>query len=433
MSIEKLNYELENMIGDSGIKVPGLGVIVYFDGKEIFSKFTGQRTLEPAKPVTRNTRFRAASVSKMFTIFTVMQLVEQGKINLDEDISQYLNFSLRNPNYPQKKITARMLASHTSSLRDGKIYSAPPDISVREFFFPDGKFWEDGAHFAKAPPEKFFAYCNLNYGLLGTIIEVVTGKRFDLYQRENILRQLDTRADYLPANLAREDFDMLGTIYRKKNPQGVWNEFGNWFAQIDDFNGVQPAQDTLALQNPYDEKFNTLCDLKNYRVGTNATFFSPQGGLRISFEELAHTLEMLMNDGIFRGKKILSSQSLNEMLTPYWIYDGKNGDTCGGSILNYGFGIYLIDGKSSARLCKDYEINFVGHVGQAFGLLSSLFFIPNIKSGFVYMMNGEALQEDIDPRSLGIFGNNYIWEEKIMNAVCNFLVTKFRRSYRGKL
>ena len=425
MSIEKLNRELENMIGDSGIKVPGLGVIVYFDGKEIFSKFAGCRTLEPVKPVTCDTRFRAASVSKMFTIFAVMQLVEQGKINLGDDVSNYLGFKLRNPNYPQKKITVRMLASHLSSIRDGKIYSAPPAANVREFFFPNGKFWEDGAHFAEEPPEKFFAYCNLNYGLLGTIIEAVTGKRFDLYQRENILRQLDTRADYLPANLDRKDFEMLGTIYRKKNPQGIWNEFGDWFAQIDDFNGMQPAKDTLALQNPYDENFNQSCDLKNYRVGTNATIFSPQGGLRISFEELAHALEMLMNGGNYRGEKILSSDSLKEIFKPHWIYDGSNGDTCGGALLNYGLGIYSIDGKSSNRVCKNHEINLVGHVGQAFGLLSGLFFIPNTGSGFVYMMNGEALQEDADPRSLGTFGSNYIWEEKIMNALCNFLAEKF--------
>ena len=333
MTAEKLNRELEEMIGDSGTKVPGLGVIVYFDGKEIFSKFIGRRTIEPEKPVTRDTKFRVASVSKMFTIFSLMQLVEQGKINLEDDAGNYLGFKFRNPNFPEEPITIEMLASHLSSLRDGKIYSAPPEVSVREFFLPNGKFWEGGSHFADAMPGKYFTYCNLNYGLLGTIIEVVTGKRFDLYQRENILRQLDTRADYLPANLDRKDFEMLGTIYRKKNSQGAWNEFGKWFAQIDDFDGGQPSQDTLALQNPYEENFCDVCDSKKYRVGTNATIFSPQGGLRISFEELAHVLEMLMNGGIFRGKKILSPNALAKIFKPRWIFDGGNGDTCGDAIL----------------------------------------------------------------------------------------------------
>ena len=418
MTAQLLSSELEKMIGDDGIKVPGLGVIVFKNGAEIFSKFSGRRNLETSKPVTRRTRFRAASVSKMFTIFSILQLVERGKISLDDDASDYLGFELRNPHFPQKKISVRMLAAHTSSLRDGKIYSTPPDVSVKEFFQPEGKFWEDGAHFADEPPEKFFAYCNLNYGLLGTIIESVTDTRFDIYQRENILAQLETNADYVPGNFSAEEFELLGTIYRKKNFDDIWDECGAWFPQIDAYK-VQPAKNFLELQNPYDEKFQRDFDLKNYRVGTNATIFSPQGGLRISFEELAHALEMLMNDGNFRGKKILSKAALDEMFTPHWIFDGNNGDTCGGTIRSYGLGIYFIDGKSRARVCKNFAVDLIGHTGAAFGLLSGLFFIPQTKTGFVYMMNGEAVEEDV---ARGIFSDNFIWEEKIMDAVCNFLL-----------
>ena len=413
MTAESLSGELEKMIGDDGFKVPGLGVIVFKDGAEIFSKFCGRRNLENSKPVTRRTRFRAASVSKMFTIFSILQLVEQKKISLDDAAEKFLGFELRNPNFPQKKITVRMLAAHTSSIRDGKIYSTPPDVSLEEFFRPDGKFWEDGAHFADTPTEKFFTYCNLNYGLLGTIIEKISGKRFDIFQRENILAQLETQADYVPGNFPAEEFDLLGTIYRKKNSDGAW------LPQIDSYK-VQPAKNFLALQNPYDEKFSREFDLKNYRVGTNATIFSPQGGLRISFEELAQTLEMLMNGGIFRGKKILNKNLLDEMFTPQWIFDGNNGSTCGGAILSYGLGIYFIDGKSRARVCKNFAVDLFGHTGAAFGLLSGIFFIPQTKTGFVYMMNGEAVDENF---ARGKFSDNFIWEEKIMDAVCNFLMT----------
>ena len=418
MANTQLDFELEKMIGDTDIKIPGLGVIIFKDGAEIYSKFLGRRNF--SQPVTRQTRFRAASVSKMFTIFTIMQLVEQGKINLDEDAGEYLNFKLRNPNFPAEKITVRMLASHTSSLRDGKIYSIPPEISVEEFFKPNGKFFEGGAHFA-TEDKNFFSYSNLNYGILGTIIEKITGKRFDIYQRENILRQLETRADYVPANFSRADFEMLGTVYQKKNPAGVWNEFGEWYGKADDFKGVQPAKDTIFLQNPYAENFQEVCDLKNYQVGTNATIFSPQGGLRISFEEMANTLEMLMNSGNFHGKKILSEKSLAEMFKPQWIYDGANGNNYGGAILNYGLGVYSIDGETSARVCKNFVVNLIGHTGVAFGMLSGIFFVPNTKTGFIYMMNGTAIDEDNDPRSHGNFSGNYIWEEKIMDAICNFI------------
>lgn len=407
MTAAQLDSELENLIGAADFKVPGLGVIVYVDGAEVYSKFLGKRIIgENEKPVTRATRFRAASVSKGFTSFAVMRLAERGKINLDEDVSEYLGFSLRNPFQPSERITARMLAAHTSSLRDGKIYSSPPDVSIAEFFKADGKFFEGGAHFARGGVGKFFSYSNLNYGLLGTIIEAVTGERFDIHQKKNILRELDTAADYIPANLERQAFENLGTLYQ----QGI--------GKADDFNGIQPPHDTLALQNPYDENFQAVYDLKSYRAGTNATIFSPQGGLRISFEELAHALEMLMNGGNFRGRQILRRESVAEMLKPHWVYNSGNGDTYGGAILNYGLGFYRIDGKSSARVCKNPEMDLIGHTGEAFGMLSGIFFRPNTRTGFVYMMNGTAL--DI-AQGKGIFSANYIWEENLMNAVCNFI------------
>lgn len=394
--------EIAEMIGDSGIKVPGIGVIVYKNGVEICAEFYGCRTLHNNAPMTRDSRFRVASVSKMFTMFTVMQLVESGRIDLDTDVSEYLNFLLRNPNHPSDKITVRMLACHTSSLRDGKIYSIPPNFSVEEFFMPTGKFWEDGTHFGKE--HEYFSYSNLNYGLLGTIIEAVTGKRFDIYQRENILAQLDTKADYVVGNFDSDEFAMLGASYQKKNSCGVWNENGDWYGKVDDYRGIQPARETIALQNPYAEDFQASYSLEDYRVGTNATIFSPQGGLRISFEELTHVLKMLINGGIY---------GTDLMFRPQWIYNPRrlNGDTYGNSMLSYGLGTHSISFNGR---------NFVGHTGVAFGLLAGIFVSGN--DGFVYIINGTAIDEDNDPRSSGQIGNYYIWEAKIFDAVTRLLI-----------
>ena len=115
-----LEKELSDLIGETGTKVLGFGVIAFKDSKEVYSKFSGFSNIEKKIPITRYTRFRVASVSKMFTAFTIMQLVEQGKINLDTDVSEYLGFKLRNPNFPDTPINVRMLASHTSTLRDDK-------------------------------------------------------------------------------------------------------------------------------------------------------------------------------------------------------------------------------------------------------------------------------------------------------------------------
>ena len=431
---KKLSDQLERLVGDDDIQVPGLGVVVFKGGVEVFSKFIGQRTINPARPVTRRTRFRAASLSKMFTAFTLMQLVEHGQLNLDDDVSNYLDFELRNPLFPQKKITARMLASHTSSLRDGKIYCSPPNISLQEFFSRDGKFWENGAHFGNEPPEKFFCYCNLNYGVLGTLIERVVGKRFDIWQRENILAQLATRADYVPSNLPAEELEHLGTLYQKKNPAGQWNESDDWFPQMDEEEIRLVAAESVTLQNPYatpahdsSEKISsdddkTSFSLTDYIVGTNASSLSPQGGLRISFDELAHVLEMLLAGGVFRNEKILSRESLNEMFAAQWKYKDSNGETDNGVMLSYGLGVVGVDGKSSARLCRDKVMNLVGHAGSAFGFLGGLFVTDtDDRRGFAYMLNGEPVQKDIDPRSHGQFSANYIWEEIVSDAVCEFL------------
>ena len=224
-----LSTRLDAMVGHDGTHVPGLGVEVYKNGKKVYTHFAGHRYFaeKPGQkdlPVTADTRFRAASVSKMFTGFTIMQLVDDGKIRLDQDVSEILGFPLRNPNYPDTPITVRMLLSHTSSLRDGKLYAIPPEYSVREFFVKDGKFYENGDHFAPAgqAPREYFKYSNINYGLLGTIIEKVTGERFDLYQKKHILKDLDIKADYTVGNLSKSAFRDLGVIYQNNN-NGKWD------------------------------------------------------------------------------------------------------------------------------------------------------------------------------------------------------------------
>jgi D-alanyl-D-alanine carboxypeptidase len=413
-----LTKELDAMIGNTGTHVPGLGVIVFKDGREVYSHFAGRRHIGASSggsdlPVTRNTRFRVASVSKMFTGFTIMQLVDQGKINLDEDISHYLGYTLRNPNFPNTPITVRMLLSHTSSLRDGSFYSLPPSVSIREYFRPGSNYYSSN-HFGSKwqQPGKYFVYANINFGVLGTIIERVTGQRFDQYLKSHILNDLQTEASFFTATLSRNAFANLGTIYRK-NEGSDWNEAGPWIPQCDDFRGVQPKPWTAP----------SGYSLSGYRPGTNGTIFAPQGGLRISYEELSHALRLLINKGVFNGRTVVRPELMNQMMTEQWSYDParRNGDTYGGSIEAYGLSLYPIRGKGTSRVVKDHVMNLWGHTGEAYGLLAGVFVVPGTKNGFLYIMNGEAVAEDDDPRSAGKFSGNYIWEENIMNAICRHM------------
>ena len=422
-TLSKLDKIMTDIIGDTGEKVPGLGVIAFKDGKEVYSKFIGYRNINKKLSVTRDTRFRVASISKMFTIFTIMQFVDKGTIDLDTDVSEYLGFNLRNPNFLETPITVRMLASHTSSLRDGNNYSLPPECSIEEFFISNDAGYEAGIHFAPRSETigNYFKYSNLNYNLLGTIIEKVTGERFDLYQKKHILNQLDMKADYVVSNLVKDEFNNLGTIY-KKSKNSVWNEDFDWIAQVDDYI-EQPAKDSIQIRSTDDDNSTKYYDLNDYKVGTNATIFSPTGGLRISFEELSHCLQMLMNDGIYNGRQIISKGLLDEMMSLQWVYNGNNGDNYG-VMFNYGLGMYKIEGGSDARLCKDYDIDFIGHSGEAYGLISGLYFIPNTMSGVLFMTNGTAVEPDINPKSRGKFSNSYIWEENIMNPICQYIFGK---------
>ena len=99
-----------SLIGDTGTGVPGLAVLAYADGREVYRFAAGVRRVDGERswPMTVDSRFRMASVSKMFTVFTLMELAEAGKLSLDDDVSQYLGFRLRHPSYPDVPITLRI-------------------------------------------------------------------------------------------------------------------------------------------------------------------------------------------------------------------------------------------------------------------------------------------------------------------------------------
>ena len=399
---EKLDQELAGMIGTSGAKVPGVSVIVYKDGQKVYEGAFGRRRIDYANPannypMTTDSLFRVASLSKLYTTLGVMQLVDEGAIDLDADASQYLGFNLRHPAYPDTPITVRMIASHTSGVRDSAGYFLPPDQPISSLFYRTSPAY---CVYTQAPGS-YFTYANLNFGLLGTIIERVSGQRFDEYERTHILKDLDTDADFFPAEMPYETWQRLGSIYRGT---------GGYYATADKPRTYQPTTDNIYGYS-----------LAGYQIGSNGTLFGPQGALRISVKGLGNTLEMLMNDGWFHGKQVVSANSIQEMTKAQWIYNGHNGGTFGGTLLSYGLGMYQIDGGSSARVCRDAQVDLVGHTGEAYGALTGLFFQPGTRNGFAYIINGEAMSESAGH---GQFSGNLIWEENIMNLLCQAMLSK---------
>lgn len=160
---------------------PGCVVLVAKAGKVIYKKAFGTANLESNIPMEPNMIFRIGSITKQFTAISILQLVEQGKIHLQDSIQKYI------VDYPYKgyKITIENLLTQTSGIKDYMAISNPAD--ERTNYTP-----KQGVDYFKNEPLEFkpgsqFKYSNSNYYLLGSILEVVTGETYADYLQENVL------------------------------------------------------------------------------------------------------------------------------------------------------------------------------------------------------------------------------------------------------
>lgn len=342
----------------SEYRAVGLAVVVIKDNKPVYNKAIGFKNLETKEPLRTDDLFRIASISKSFTATAIMQLVEQGKLSLDDDMSKLMGFKVRNPNFPDKVITLRMLLSHTSSINDSNGYF---DLTV----INPNKSTDWAKSYSDYAPGEGYAYCNLNFNMLGAALERLTGKRFDNYIKEVILDPLGLQAGYCIDSLDSKRFVNLYE-YDDKN---------NSFA-------VQPA-----AYNPRRE------DLKNYVSGQTTPIFSPTGGLKISATDLATYMQMHMNYGVYQGdKRIISTASAQTMQTPVAVAEG--------------YGLALSRTKDILP-----GIELVGHTGSAYGLYSTMFFNPAQKYGFIVVTNGCIAEYENDYVLLSIKAVNYLFEK----------------------
>ena len=180
--------------------IAGAVVSVVKDGKVIFARGYGYADVAQHTPVTVDaTLFRIGSVSKTFTWTAVMQLVEQGKIDLDRDVNAYIDFKVPAPF--GKPVTMRNLMTHTPGFEEViKDLMVPSDLRSMKEWLP--------SHLPRQiyPPGTTPAYSNYGATLAGYIVERVSGQSFDAYMEKNILGPLNltrtTFAQPLPAELA---------------------------------------------------------------------------------------------------------------------------------------------------------------------------------------------------------------------------------------
>jgi CubicO group peptidase (beta-lactamase class C family) len=292
---------------------------------------------------------RVASVSKLVVAIAVLRLVEQGKLNLDADVSIALGRKLRNPAFPEAPITLRLLLSHRSSLTDNIDYVLPLDADMAGVL-ADPKAWD-----AEHPPGTFFRYANFNFPVIAAVMERATGERFDRLMDRLVLRPLELDACYNWASCSPATAARAVVIYRAKQPTK------------DDNKGAAPA---CAVTPASDGS----CDLGKWRAGANGAIFSPQGGLRISARGLTKIGRLLLGGGKLDGVRLLTRKSVALLETPLWTFDGSNGDTSNGFYCSYGLAVTFL--PTARPGCRDALFGDarprLGHGGEAYGLRSGL-------------------------------------------------------------
>jgi CubicO group peptidase (beta-lactamase class C family) len=180
--------------------IAGATVSVVKDGKLLFAKGYGYADVQKKQPVSAaDTLFRPGSISKLFTWTAVMQLFEQGKLDLDRDVNQYLDFKI--PDAFGKPITLKNIMTHTpgfeEQIKDLFTTSGTPNL---------GDYLKTHIPARIYPPGTVPAYSNYATALAGYIVQRVSGRPFEEYVEENILKPLNmthsTFKQPLPANLA---------------------------------------------------------------------------------------------------------------------------------------------------------------------------------------------------------------------------------------
>lgn len=164
-------------------KEPGIALLVARKGQVIYQKAYGSANLELDVPLQPDMVFHIGSITKQFTAIGILQLIEQGKISLQDSLHQFI------PDFPRKDhtITIEHLLTHTSGLKEYMVIDHPDPYIKRH----DLSLQIIIDHFKNAPldfePGTRYAYSNSGYAILGRIIEKVTGKPYHEYMKENVL------------------------------------------------------------------------------------------------------------------------------------------------------------------------------------------------------------------------------------------------------
>ena len=319
----------------------GMAVAVVKGGEIVYHNQFGVKNLETKEPIAEDDLFRIASISKSFSATSILQLKEQGLVSLDTDVSELAGFPIRNPKYPYTVITLEMLLSHTSSLNDSEGYFTLDAINPAT-----NPGWANC--YNDYAPGEGYEYCNLNFNLVGTFIEKLSGERFDQYVVHHILKPLGIYGGYCVDSLDRSKFVSLYNYIDGK--------------YVEEPDAYEPRSERIAA----------------YKFGYDTPVFSPTGGMKISALGLARYMMMHMGWGTAPdGTKLIEEEDSRSMQTE------RSAPEHYGLALEHAFD--RIPG-----------VELVGHTGSAYGLRSAMFWAADRSFGLVCISSGSFEEYDSD-------------------------------------
>ena len=318
-TVDPVDALLEKIAADSGA---ACGTLVLSKDGQVFLtwSFGG---------VDEKTCFRIASVTKWVTAIGLMTLYDQGKLDLDRDISEYLPFKVRNPAYPNTPITARMLLSHTSSLSPNATSYRPDWESISKSYDP--VFDES------VKPGTKYAYADYNGALFGCLIEAITGESVQNYMDRTVFKPLGLTAAYSPKYLpaGTPTKDLLKT------------------------NGAVG----LSVADDLNYNYNNTADPR----GNNGYTV---GGLYINTESMTKLAQMMLSGGELNGVRILERSTVSLM----------EADQPGLAESKYGL--------STVRHTQFARGTWYGHQGRYLGLTSNVYYQIETGITLALVMNG---------------------------------------------
>lgn len=325
-------------------KTIGGSVVVVMHGQIMYARDYGYKQLSRREPVDERTYFRLASVTKLISGVGAMQLVEKGLLDLDADISAYFGYEIKNPYFPRIPMTLRQAMSHTLSVSEGGGYSGIRN-KVRDML--DYSLKRRG-NFLDQKPGDEYVYSNFGAGLVGAMMEAVSGQSVNAYMRDNVFTPLGIDASY-SASLLQNHEDVSGQYTNGK----LYRAAGNYIK----------------------EKYEDFAD-------PEAHYRTTVGDIWIRSRDLAKIAALLCGDGSYGGVRILSPESIAAMRAEqHTLRKSVTGESPYGLFMERN--TFILPGKV-----------VYGHQGMSKAAILNLYTEPDSGFAMVITTNGGSLVRD---------------------------------------